>query len=104
METSVKYSAAVSTKYTVFMIPKKEGTVRFIKEYREINKRLFRKLYPLPRIGKTIHQLEGFQYATVLDLRMGEYTITISPSSQDITTIIVSEFIKFSNDCRYVLT
>ena len=71
VETSVNSCAAVSTKYTVFMIPKKEGNERFIKDYREINKKRFRKLYPLPRIGETMHQLEGFQYATVLDLSMG---------------------------------
>ena len=41
-----------------------------------------------------MHQLEGFQYATALDLNMGYYTISISPASQD-TTTIVTEFGKF---------
>ena len=43
----------------IFIIPKKEGTVRFIIYYLSINHELVEKPYPLPRIGNTIHQLEG---------------------------------------------
>ena len=52
----------------VFIIPKKEGTVGFITDYRRLNKNFFRKPYPLPIIGDTMQQLEGFQYATELYL------------------------------------
>ena len=38
-----------------------------------------------------MQQLEGFQYASALDLNMGYYTITISPTIKD-TPIIVTEF------------
>ena len=55
----------------VFIISKKEGTLRFITDYRRINQKLVRKPYHLPRIGETMQQLEGFQYATALDLNMG---------------------------------
>ena len=41
-----------------------------------------------------MQQLEGFQYATALDLNMGYYTIDLAESSKDITTI-VTEFGKF---------
>ena len=41
-----------------------------------------------------MQQLEGFQYATALDINMGYYTIRIYPASQDMTTI-VTEFGKF---------
>ena len=43
---------------------------------------------------ETMQQLEGFQYATELDLNLGYYTIRISHASQDMTTI-VTEFWKF---------
>ena len=33
-------------------------------------------------------QLEGFQYATALDINMGYYTIRLFPSSQDMTRIV----------------
>jgi hypothetical protein len=38
--------------------------------------------------------MEGFQYATALDLNMGYYTIQLSPKSKDLTTI-VTEFGKY---------
>ena len=41
----------------VFIIPKKEGNVRFITEYHRLNQKLVRNPYPLTRIDKTIQQL-----------------------------------------------
>ena len=54
----------------LFIIPKKEGTVRFITDYRRINQQLARKPYPLTIIGDTMQQLEVFQYATTLYINM----------------------------------
>ena len=79
---------------TVFIIPKKEGTVRFITDYCRVKHQLIINLYPLPKIGETMQQLEGFQYATELDLNMGYFTIRLSPASQDMT-MIVNEYGKF---------
>ena len=45
-----------------------------------------------------MQELEGFQYAIELDLKMGYYTIRLSPASQDMTTI-VTEFGKFRYNC-----
>ena len=42
----------------VFIIPKKEGNVRFITNYFSINQKLVRKPYPLPIIGNKIHKLK----------------------------------------------
>ena len=78
----------------VFIIPKKEGTVRFITDFRQVNSQIVRKPYPIPRIADTLQQMEGFTYATALDLNMGYYTIRLDPASKDITTI-VTEFGKF---------
>ena len=78
----------------IFMIPKKEETVRFITDYHRINQELVRNTYSLPIIGETIQQLEGFQYTTELYLNMGYYAIKLSPATQDMTTI-VTEFGKF---------
>ena len=78
----------------IFIIPKKEGNVRFITDYRRLKHILLIKPYPLPRIGETMQQLEVFQYVTALDINMVYYTIRISPASQDMTTII-TEFGKF---------
>ena len=54
-----------------FIIPKKNDTVCFISDFQELNKRLKRKLFPIPKINDLLLKLEGFQYATSLDLNMG---------------------------------
>ena len=72
-----------------FIIPKKQGTVRFISDFREVNKRLKRKPFPIPKIAHVLQELEGFTYATQLDLNMGYYTIRLDPDASKICTIIL---------------
>ena len=54
-----------------FLIPKKDGSVRFISNSRELNIRIKRKPYPIPNIQDMLLNLDGFKYATSLDLNMG---------------------------------
>ena len=74
----------------MFIIPKKEGTVRFLTDYRRVNQGIVRKPYPIPRISKTLQQMEGFQFATALDLNLGYYTIQLSPKSKDLVSFSFS--------------
>ena len=71
-----------------FIIPKSNQTVQFISNFCELNKVLKRKLWPLPKIVETLQELEGFNYASHLDLKMGYYTIRLNPDSSKICTII----------------
>ena len=71
-----------------FIIPKKDGTVRTISDFREPNKRIVRKPYPIPKISTTLQELEGFRYATALDLNMGYYTIRLDAEASEMCTII----------------
>ena len=77
-----------------FIIPKKDNKVRFISDFRRLNQKIKRKPYPLPRISDTLQELEGFQYATSLDMNMGYYHITLSEEASNICTI-VTEFGKY---------
>ena len=77
-----------------FIVPKKDGRVRFVSDFRRLNQKLKRKPYPLPRISDTLQQLEGFQYATSLDMNMGYYHIVLSPKAADMCTI-VTEYGKY---------
>ncbi len=72
-----------------FIIPKKDGTVRFISDFRELNKRLKRRPYPIPKVQDMLIKLEGFRYATSLDLNMGYYHIELSPDAKKLCTIIL---------------
>jgi hypothetical protein len=60
-----------------FIVPKKDGTVRFISDFRELNKRIKRQPYPIPKIQNLLLKLEGFKYGTALDLNMGYYHIEL---------------------------
>ena len=71
-----------------FIIPKKDNTVRFISDFREVNKGLVRKPFPIPKISKVLQELEGFTFATALDLNMGYYTIRLDSDASKICTII----------------
>jgi hypothetical protein len=71
-----------------FIMPKKDYTVRFIRNFREVNKRLVRKPFPIPKNSTVLQELEGFTFATALDLNMGYYTIRLDPDASKICTII----------------
>jgi hypothetical protein len=71
-----------------FIIPKKDHTVRTISDFRELNKLIVCKPYPIPKISTTLQELEGFIYATTLDLNMGYYTIGLDPTATEMCTII----------------
>ena len=72
-----------------FIIPKKDGSVRFISDFRELNKRIRRQPFPIPKIQDMLLNLEGFQFATSLDLNMGYYHIELSPDSKKYCTIVL---------------
>ncbi len=71
-----------------FIIPKKNRTVRFLSNFWEVNKRLIRKPFPIPKISMILQELEGFTFATALDLNMGYYTIRLNPKASRIYTVI----------------
>ncbi len=70
-----------------FIIPKK-STVHTISDFRELNKHIVRKPYPIPKISTILQELEGFTYTTALDLNMGYYTIRLDPKASEMCTII----------------
>ena len=72
-----------------FIIPKNNGLVRFISDFRQLNQRIERKPFPIPKIQDLLLKLEGFQYATSLDLNMGYYHISLTPLSKSLCTIVL---------------
>jgi hypothetical protein len=71
-----------------FIIPKKDKTVCFLSDFWEVNKRLIRKPFPIRKISTVLQEIEGFSYATALDLNMGYYTIRLDPDASKICTVI----------------
>ena len=69
--------------------PKKNKRVRFLSDFWELNKRIKRKPFPLPKIQDLLQKLEGFSYATSLDLNMGYYHIHLTPEASRLCTIVM---------------
>jgi hypothetical protein len=71
-----------------FITPKKDRTVCFLSDFWEVNKFLVRTPFPIPKISTVLQEIEGFNFATSLDLNMGYYTIRLVPDASKICTII----------------
>jgi hypothetical protein len=72
----------------LFTIPKKNRIVHFLSNFWEVNTRLIRKPFPIPKISTVLQELEGFTFATALDLNMSYYTIRLDPNASRICTVI----------------
>ncbi len=72
----------------IFIIPKRDSTVHTISDFRELNKCIIRKPYPIPKISAILQELEGFTYATSIDLNKGYYTIRLDPTASEMCTNI----------------
>ena len=60
--------------------------MRVCTDFRELNKHLKRKAFPIPKISELLQSLSGFKRATSLDLSMGYYHIPLDEESQKLCT------------------
>jgi hypothetical protein len=85
---------ATEHAYPSFIIPKKDGTVRWISDFRKLNKILIRKIFPLPNIHDTLTKRKGYKYFTKIDISMCYYTFELDEESSYLC-VIVTPFGKF---------
>ena len=71
-----------------FIIPKKDGRVRWISDFRKLNKVLKRHVYPLPVIHEVLQKRSGWKYFTKLDLTMFYYSLELDKASKQLCMII----------------
>jgi len=57
--------------------------------FRELNKWIKHKPFPIPRIQDLLLKLEGFCYGTSLDLHMGYYHSELNPDAKLLCTIVL---------------
>ena len=68
---------------------KKNITIYFITDLRQVNKRIDHRPFLIPKISYVMQKLEGFQYAKALDLNIGYYYILLDLNTQRIYKLIL---------------
>ena len=74
-----------------FIIPKKDGRVRWLSDFRKLNKLIVRKPFPLPKIQDILQQRGKYTYFTKIDLSMMFYCFELSERSKRICVISTEE-------------
>ena len=72
-----------------FIVPKKTGDVRVVTDFRELNKCIVRKPYPIPKILDILQKMERLKYATAVDLRKGYYHTPLDKATQKLCTTVL---------------
>lgn len=71
-----------------FVLPKKDGTWRFIVDYRELNKISVPDNYPMPNIEEILAYLGGAKWFSVFDLAKGFYQMSMAREHIERTAFI----------------
>ncbi|CAF4687014.1 unnamed protein product, partial [Rotaria socialis] len=66
----------------VTLQPKKDGSLRFCVDFRQLNSATVRDVYPIPRIDDTLDQLQNAKYFTSMDLKSGFWQIELDDESR----------------------
>ena len=66
----------------ILLARKKLGGWRFLTDFRKINERCVKVVYPLPRIEDSIHSLENPKFFSSMDLTKGFWQIPIHPDDR----------------------
>ena len=66
-----------------FWYKRKDGSLRFCIDYRNLNSRTVKDAYTLPRIDDTIDTLIGAKYFSKLDLRSGYWQVEVKEEDKE---------------------
>lgn len=75
----------------IVLVKKRNGDTRLCVDYREVNKRVLRNNYPLPRIQDQIDALAKAVYFCTLDMKSGFHQIEIEEDSKYITAFVTPD-------------
>ena len=67
---------------TVILVWKKDGTLHFCVDFRHLNARMKKDLYPLPQIQEALESMVGSTHFLSMDFKLGFWQIKMAPGSQ----------------------
>ena len=71
---------------TVVLLQKKDGSLRFCINFKKLNNQTIRDAYLLPHIDETFDSLQGSQWFSSLDLKLGYWQVKMDEESKPLTT------------------
>ena len=66
-------------------VPKKNGKLRLVIDYRQLNNQTIKSCWPIPSIEEIFDTLEGSAFFSTIDMSWGFYQIPMDEKSQDYT-------------------
>jgi len=72
----------------IVIVRKKDGSLRFCVDYRQLNERTVKDSYPLPRIDDCLDCLGGANWFSTMDLRSGYHQVAMDERDKDKTTFV----------------
>ncbi|KAF8753927.1 hypothetical protein RHS01_06729 [Rhizoctonia solani] len=72
----------IINQFPVMFVPKKDGSRRLVVDYRRLNNRTKKNVYPLPRPDDLMAQLRGAKVFTKLDLRWGYNNVRVKEGDE----------------------
>ena len=73
----------------MFTINKPDASLRSLADLRELNKWIKIHSFPIPKIQEMLLKLEGFMFATSLDLNMGYFHLSLMPNASWLCTVVL---------------
>ena len=73
----------------VVLVQKKDGILRFCIDLRKLNNLTVKDAYSLPHIDKMLDSLQGSQWFSSLNLKLGYWQVKMDEESKPLTAFIV---------------
>ena len=73
----------------IVLVRKKDGTLRFCIDFRRLNARTKKDLFPLPHMQETMESMVGARFFSSMDLKSGFWQVRMSEKSRQYTAFTV---------------